>query len=324
MPVYIPHLDGYFTHALEILKLCLESLRLTTAGKASVTLVSNDSAAEVVSELKRQYEGGWIDQLLLNQKNWGRVDTMISAARMAYEELITLSDADVLFKAGWIEAVEELFHTFPECGFASTTPNPTFVWYCTSATIIGGALRREIAFEKVVPDEDMDRFAHSIGRPDLFQPKHRQTQMVLKRNGTTACVGCGHFVCTLRREVISGIPKEPSLKAYQGGAEQIWKDRPPDRMGFWRLATARSYTYHMGNTPEPWMYEELERCRHSSDGSPARPERLPVIRRTWVGKIPWQWRNGLMSRISKSSFEKSMFGNGSSERKMEEAADLRG
>ncbi len=304
VPVYIPNTDGYFKHGLEILKLCLESLRLTAAGKASITLVSNDSCDEVVRELKRHYDAGWIDQLLLNQRNWGRVDTMMSVARMAFEDLITVSDSDVLFKPGWLKALENIFHTFPECGFASTTPNPTFTWYCTSATILGGFSRRELSFEKVVSDEDLDRFAHSIGRSDLFKPKHRESQMILRRNGQVACVGGGHFVCTLRREVVAGSPKEPSLKAYQGGAEQVWKDRPPDKMGYWRLATTKSYTYHLGNTPEAWMYEELEHIRHGQEQlretEPAQANReLPEIRRSWAAYIPWNVRNSLVSRIGK-------------------------
>ena len=129
--------------------------------------------------------------------------------------------------------------------------------------------------------------------------------MVVRRHGTTACVGGGHFVCTLRREVIAAMPQRPSLKAYGGGAEQIWKDRPPDRMGYWRLATARSFTYHLGNVPEPWMYDELERCRVGT-GIIARPTSLPRARPTLIGKVPWHIRNGLVSKLRTSRLQSAV------------------
>ncbi|MGH9945458.1 MAG: glycosyltransferase family A protein, partial [Pyrinomonadaceae bacterium] len=278
LPVYIPKLEGYYEHALEILKLCLESLRLTVAGRANVTIVCNGSIEVVVEELRRQYAAGWIDQLVLNQTNRGRVDGVVPTARGAYEELITITDCDVLFTPGWLEAVEDIFRQFPECGFASPSPNPIFTWYYNTATTLGGFASRELAFEKVVPDADLDRFAHSIGRPDLYRPEHRRSQMILKRGGATACVGCGHFVFTIRREVMAAYPKDPCLKAMGGGSPQI-HDLPPDKLGYWRLSTTRAYAYHMGNTPEPWMYDQLAEYRAAAGtGQPAeaRREALPA------------------------------------------------
>ena len=72
IPVYIPNLEGYFARSLDVLKLSLESLRLTAGGKAGITIVVNDCAPEVLRELERQYREGWIDQLLLNRTNRGR------------------------------------------------------------------------------------------------------------------------------------------------------------------------------------------------------------------------------------------------------------
>ncbi len=301
VPVYIPHFDGYFKASLEILKMCLESLRMTTKGKANITLVSNGSAPEVVEELKRFYDEGWFDQLLLNTVNRGRIDAVVPVARGAFEPFITISDCDVLFSPGWLEATEKLFQDFPECGFASPVPNPTFAWYYTSATILGGVARREIAFEKVVPDTDLDRFAHSIGRPDLFQPEHRNSQMILRRGNAEACVGCGHFVFTIRREVADAYPKDPCLKGLLSGSPQI-HDAPAEKLGFWRLATTRAYAYHLGNVPEPWMYEELEHYRANIHESTAViPGEALAARRHWTSKVPLSQRQ-FLARIVKKAF----------------------
>lgn len=307
IPVYIPALDGYFSDSLEILKLCLESLHITTSGKVSITVVSNNSVEEVVEELKRHYRDGWIDQLLLNRSNRGKIDAVVSVARGAFEELITISDCDVLFKANWLEAIEEIFQRFPECGFASPVPNPTLMWYCNLATFLGGMARRELRFEKVVPEEDLDRFAYSIGRSDLYKPEHRRTQLIAKRNGLTACLGCGHFVCTMRKEVLAAMPKYPSLSAIEGNSELFWLDIPPDKLGLWRLATTRAYAYHMGNVVEPWMYDELEKCHRRAAEPTAQLNELPAVRRSWISRMPWRLRNKLMQGMKRFHLRELIF-----------------
>lgn len=308
IPVYIPRLDGYFEHSLEVLKLCLESLKLSVAGKANVTIVSNGSSPEVVAELDRQYRQGWIDQLLLNRENRGKVDAVVSAARGAFEEFITISDCDVLFKIGWLRAVENIFHNFPECGFVSPMPTPNMLWRHTSATILGGLARRELAAEKIVPEEDLLRFAKSIGSPDLFKQQHKESQFTVRRNGVTACVGCGHFVCTIRKVVLKGMPEQASQMAIEGKSEELWLDRPPDKLGLWRLATTKAYVYHMGNSPEAWMREEL--------GKPSSPEaeypHAPangnlMVEAPRASVIPYRLRILLLRFIQSQQVRRSIF-----------------
>lgn len=302
IPVYIPTLDGYFTHALEVLSICLESVRLTAAGRASVTIISNGSCREVNEALDRYYQEGWIDQLLLNHSNRGKVDAVMSAARGSFEELITISDCDVLFRHGWLDAVGKIFQTFPECGIAAPIPRPMAAWSCTSATILGSLAHRELCFEKIVPDVDLDRFALSIGRADMFRD-FRRAQMIVRRGDTTACIGCGHVVPTFRKDLIAKLPKQPSLLAYKAERDSI--DFPSEKLGYWRLSTARGYAYHVGNTPEAWVYEELEQCRQDAANSAVVsskmiPPSLPPLRRHWTGKLPWRLRAGLVKAARKS------------------------
>ncbi len=307
IPVFIPSLDGYFESSLSTLRLCFESLRLTTVGKANITVVSNGSAPQVVEELDKYYQQGWIDQLLLSRKNRGKVDAVVSVARGAFEELITISDCDVLFKAGWLEAVETTFHNFPECGFVSPMPTPNTVWRHTSATILGGLVRRELALEKIVPDEDLDRFAHSVGNPNLFQKKHRRSQLIVRRDGATACVGCGHFVCTVRREVLKGMPEHPSQMAIGGNSEELWLDVPSDKVGLWRLATTRAYVYHMGNSSEPWMYAELEQCQLNVEKHTKGVNELLPAKQNWTSRLPWRARQALVRVIAAVGIDKRIF-----------------
>jgi len=297
VPVYIPHFDGYFQHAIEILNLCLGSLRFTASNKAAITVVSNGCAPAAIEELERHHRLGWIDQLVLNQRNRGKIDAAVSVARGCFEPLLTITDSDMLFRDGWIEAVEELFQTFPECGYVCPFPSPAGAWYNTSATVLGALFRAELGSEKVVDDADLDRFAHSIGRPDLFKPEHRDAQLIVRRGGRIACIGAGHYACTIRREVLAGMPDEPSLKAIHGPSDMRWLDLPPDEMGFWRLSTPRAWANHMGNIPEQWMRDELASLIEKGTPESSEDRELRPAERRWTGMIPVSIRRKLARLI---------------------------
>jgi hypothetical protein len=295
VPVYIPTFAGYFANSLQILCLTLESLRLSAGDRACVTVVANGCAPEVLAELRRRVDEGSLDQLIINKQNRGKVDAVTSAARASFEKLITIADADVMFLSGWMDAVERIFVAFPECGFVSPVPNPAVAWSLTSATVLGGALRGELRYEKIVSDEDLDRFAHSVGSVDWFKDEDRRAQLIVRRKDVAACVGGGHFVFTLRRELVDGIPKAPSLHALKVGAEGMWLDEPPDRLGYWKLAPTRAYAYHLGNVLEPWMHDALERCR--SENGTDETVQLPPLRRGVASRFPWAVRPRLSSAL---------------------------
>ena len=294
LPIYIPNFEGYFEHALEVLQLCLTSLRHTAAERAAITLIANGCHPAVSEELQRQFEEGWINQLLLNQINRGKTDAVVAAARGSFEPLVTIADSDVLFRPGWLEAVDEMFEAFPEAGFVSPFPSASGLRYNTSATFLEALVRRELRFEKVVLDEDLDRFAQSIGQPNFFQSEFRAAQLIVRRRHITACVGAGHFVFTARREVINGMPPEPSLRALDGTADQFWLDVPGDVLGFWRLSTPQAYVNHMGNYPEKWMHEELAETLQQPIPASRTQATLPSIPWRWPRWVPLRLRRKLL------------------------------
>jgi hypothetical protein len=296
VPVYIPNQVGYFEYALDVLRLCLDSLRLTTHGKAAVTIVTNGCAPEVLEEIDSRQRLGHFDQVVHNRVNRGKIDAVVPVARGAFEPLLTITDYDVLFRPGWIEAIEEVFRGFPECGFVSPFPSPGREACYTSATLLGAIVRRELCFEKVVCEQDLDQFARSINNPGVFQPGPRACQLVIRRNGVCACVGSGHFVCTIRKEVVAAMPREPSLKAYAGWADREWLDVPPDKAGNWRLSTTRAFVQHMGNRTEDWMYEELRSIREGPIPN-VQFAPLKALRRDWVRVLPLRFRQRLVDHI---------------------------
>lgn len=294
LPVYIPSLDGYFEHLLEIVELSLESLWLSVDGKSCyITVVSNGCCTDALSKLNEWYDKGWFNQLIINRENLGKVDGTLSIARGSAEEFITISDCDVLFKPGWLEAVERIFATFPEAGFVSPTPAPHLAWNYTSATILGAVLRRELYFGRYVNEKDMRQFAESVGTPSFVLEK----QFVVRRGIAMACVGAGHFVFTIRRRVVEGMPKGISRTTLSSDADRNWFDIPPDRMGYWRLSALKTFAYHLGNTPEAWMYDEIDKYRRTSCADIFSEEAKP--RQDIIRVIPFPLRQRVASFIRK-------------------------
>lgn len=303
VPVHIPNLEGYFAQSRSILRRCLDSLRLSAAGRVAVTLISDGSCPEALADLRARLDEGWVDQLIVNHTNRGKVDAVVGVARGSHEELITVSDADVLFRPGWVDAVEQLFVTFPECGFASLFPSSTGTFALTSSTLLGGLCRRELRLAPVSDPGDLARFAASIGNPDLYPPAYRKLQWTLEREGLTACVGAPHWVFTMRRSVIRAIPAEPARRAV-GISESRWLDEPADRLGYWRLATHQAYAHHMGNVPEPWMDEELAAAEAADAVAPAPRPHPGVGRRPILGRLPARLRLALVGRVLRPRLER--------------------
>ncbi|MGB1253402.1 MAG: hypothetical protein ACPG8W_22505, partial [Candidatus Promineifilaceae bacterium] len=178
----------------------------------------------------------------------------------------------------------------------------------TSACILGAAARRELQYDKVAPEIDLQRFATSIGNPTFFTEADKASQLILRRGDTTACVGGGHFAFTIRKAVSFAIPTNPSRIAVSNKSEEAWLDVPPDQIGLWRLSTPSAYAQHIGNVPETWVYELLDEYRASSNvaADDKRPANLPELRVHWSAKFPVRVRRRLARFLRNPSVARYM------------------
>ena len=301
IPVYIPHQEGYFKDALCILKICLDSLLATTRRDTRITLIANGCCPDAVKLLISYAETGKVDQLVIHKANLGKVNAIIGVARGCFEPLLTFADADVMFRPLWEKAMIEVFAVFPQAGFVGLFPATLEVsWHCSSAAIFGAVSKGWLRYKKVVDDEDIYRFARSIGAPDRYKPEQLAHQLVAENKAGIACVGGGHFACTIRREFLAFTPSGPSTAAVSGGSEIRWLDEPPDKAGLWRLSTTRAVAWHLGNVLEPWMNEELSRLQNSQPQASAETLPVPKPKRSWLPLvIPWRLRQRFVPRLAK-------------------------
>jgi hypothetical protein len=305
LPVYIPHHDGYFEQSLQVLKLSLESLHLTGRGQFCVSVVANGCSRQVVEELDVMFRHGWIDHLVLSRLNLGKAGAIASVLKGAPEQLLAWSDCDVLFKMGWVEAVVEVFQAFPECGAVTPFPAVHQAWEFTSATTMGGFVGRCLCRAGVVPTQDLDEYARSVGTPTLFREEYRRSPWIACRAGVQACLGAMHFVCCVRREVLSAMPDRASTAALKGTEDNDFLDLPPERLGLWRLSTVQGHVWHMGNTVEPWMVEHVAGLRSRPEATVASSGVLPPLKRGTVSRLPLGARR-LGARILRRILERTL------------------
>ena len=302
--VYVPHLTGFFAHMQKILDWSLDSLERTASSETCrVTLISNASCDAVEKQLMDR-QSVLFDQVILDKQNRGKIDGLLSVARGALEEVVVLSDCDVLFRKGWLEAILNVFAGFPEAGSVSPIASPRRYSYETRTTLLSAALKRELVIKKRQPMSDFRRMTDGSSDPEA-QLRFLGGQATVTRNGIDAGIAGGHQCVAFRNEMLRKLPTRPCLRLLEPHADRDFLDRPPDVHGYWRLSTPRNYAYHMGNTPARWMTEP------DTDEEvlplPALP--LPNLQKPWVGRLPYQIRRkasylvaaGLERRLSASA-----------------------
>lgn len=262
IPVFIPNFDGYFESSFDVFKLCLESLLLTVHSKTRITIYNNNCHKDVKEYIDEKYnETEIIDQVFHSKENLGKINAILAAVKGNLEPLITVTDADVLYKNNWQQEIEELFIGFPEAGMICPVPSSKGIRNFVNNNWYYGFFKGKLEFEKVQDPEAMKLFDKSLGNAKtILKPIHLVKYLVLNNRKKThkAVMGGGHFAATLRREVFDKGSNEPSFIKIDGGVENKFIDYPNQKLGFLRISSLQNYAYHMGNSTESWMYDEFK------------------------------------------------------------------
>lgn len=256
--VFIPELDGYYEKALEVFRLCLNSLIKNNSGNYKITVVNNGSCFEL-KELLESYSENQIDCIISHSSNIGKIDALIGAARGSREDYITLTDSDILFLKNWDGEIMNIFQNFKNVGSVSPIPFRHGLYYGTSSTLKDVVLNRVKFHELEIPEnfDDHNKYLSSINWGGEKDSSIKWP--VIERNDVRAIIGSGHQVLTIKRDILfKTVPIDPSLTLVGGNSEYKYIDEPIDKSGRLRLSTFRNLAYHMGNEVESWMLEKLE------------------------------------------------------------------
>ncbi|SFS78528.1 glycosyltransferase family A protein [Lutibacter maritimus] len=252
VPVYIPNEDGYFKDAFKIFNYCLQSLITTVHSQTFITIVNNGSNLKVINYLNELLYQQKIHELI-HTENIGKLNAILKGLAGNNIDLVTITDADVLFKPNWQQETYKVFNTFTKAGVVGLIPQfKMFELYCGNV-LFDTFFSKKVQFTKVKSKDELAQFYKSIGWEPNYNPNYLQQNLSITHTQCTAIIGAGHVVATYKKELFETI--KTYIGAKMGANSEGYLDKAPLYKGLWRLTTEKNMAYHMGNVVEPWMEE---------------------------------------------------------------------
>ena len=256
MPFWIPNVtDDYFKKQPEVLRFCLQSLiDSIDLSKTNITLINNNSCSEASKVAEEFVEKGLIDKYVVRSENRGKLEIVLAEARAAYEDYITISDADFLFFKGWENTVAKIYTDFKRAGVVTIYPCPNLAFNHNSRWIFKSGWK----CGSVLKEEDMNLvdkgLGHSPGKgiyKSLGVKKKyvwAEKQYYLEKGENRVCLGAVHALATMKRDIFKQLPFSKIEYVFKNGYEETHLDYFSDKLGYYRLSTTQCFAYHMGNT----------------------------------------------------------------------------
>jgi hypothetical protein len=251
IPIYIPKEEDYFKDSFAIFQICLTSLFATIHNKTFITIVNNGSGSFVRDYLNELLAQNRIHEVIHTQ-NIGKLNAVLKGLTGNTIELVTITDADVLFLPNWQNETAKVFEQLPKAGVVGIVPQfKTYEVNC-GTVIFDNLFNKNLKFIPIKNKEALIRFYDSIGWDRSYNQDYLKYNLGLEINADLkVLIGAGHFVATYKKDMFQEIITNIGYKL--GGNSEGYLDRAPLRKGYWRVTTYDNYAYHMGNTFEDWM-----------------------------------------------------------------------
>lgn len=253
IPVYIPNEEEYFKDSFKIFQLCLDSLFATTHDKTFISIVNNGSTSKVLTYLDELLNAQKIHEVI-QTTNVGKLNAILKGLVGNNIELVTISDADVLFCPNWQKETTKIFNRIPKAGVVGLVPQFKMYESNCGNIIFDNFFSNKLKFIPVKNPSALIRFYESIGWYYNYNKDYLAYSLGYQMDDLTVYVGSGHFVATYKRDIFDKITSYIGYK--MGGTSEGYLDKAPLKKGYWRLTTYDNYAYHMGNVYEDWMQIE--------------------------------------------------------------------
>jgi len=261
MMTYIPNLEGYFTHRLDVLKLSLGSLINSIDRQTDVMVLNNGSCAEVREYLDHQLEIGRIGYLIHSQRNLGVIGGIKTLFNAVPGEVIAYSDDDVLYYPGWMDAHLKILDTFPKAGMISGAPVGYSSEHAVNAVerLISGEPQGLTVQEKARVEDWEESWAISTGRSvsEHLQAIQDTPNKHLIFQGIEAVQSAKHFQFVTPKKVICEAFSPDWSGSLMDGMVAL--DESVDNLGYLRLTTPQRYARHIGNTISQEIKDEAKK-----------------------------------------------------------------
>jgi len=244
---YIPFLGGYYTHSLEVLKACLNSIWESTEQPFDLLVFDNASCPEVRAYLEQAHNEKRIQYLVLSDKNVGKGGAWNFIFQSAPGEFIAYADSDIRFYPGWLSSSLEILRAFPQAGMVTARPMRTPEAFY-DRTLEWARNQPEVTLENgiYIPWEVYRQHVLSLGTEEdqARQWYDSRSDWRLTYQGVQALVGAAHFQFTVRKETIQHFLPF-NMDRPMGQVRSL--DEQINQAGYLRLTTSQPLVTHMGN-----------------------------------------------------------------------------
>lgn len=260
MVTYIPNLEGYFAHRLDVLKLSLESLIHSLDGERDIMILNNGSCQEVNEYLESQLQNGRIDYVIHSQRNLGVIGAFKVLFNAIPGEIVAYSDDDVIYYPGWLQAHLRIIETFPQVGMVSGAP----VGYSSEHALLAVSefiKTSGVSLDVLEKPRNLDwesSWAESTGRvvDDHLVDCKSTPNIHLVLKGVEAVQSAKHFQFVTPKAVITKALSSDWSGSLMDGLVSL--DEAVDNLGYLRLSTPTRYTRHIGNALNQTTVEEAK------------------------------------------------------------------
>ena len=256
--VYVPHLRGYFTNRLAVVRLSLESLIRHKPPETQVLVFDNGSCPEVQALLASGVESGRIALVLRTRTNIGTPAAIRTVFRLGLRPVIAYGDDDVFYDPGWLEPQLEVLRRFPTAGMVSGVATLDGADHALEATLQAARADPSVRIDAQarIPETWEEDWALSTGRDPAQRAAQARATPVprLEADGMRLFVGATHFQYVGWAERLAACLPAAWPMSLMGNMREL--DEAIDRQGYLRLSTADRHVRHMGNAVGQGLRQE--------------------------------------------------------------------